>query len=608
MRTYNLDQLNIVPEDNIEYYYTMYMHMIHMDADGDDDSASNGGSMFKIPYGLCANEGIETEGMTPTEAWQAYQEKTGIGHDDVLKTLKDKTKAAEKKEKSLKKSISNYSKKLEGKTKPDGDLKSLKKQLHTSKVAAEHAKMNADWYAAKAAEYGDYEQFMKDHPYWNNYTEEMAAKSAESYAKEAAAYKQKYEKYSEDVAELETKVEELAEWTKVEKTIAKKQSELESIKNGTIHVSEETAQKGAQAKSEYLAKKKAEWKGKLDDKFEAVKNSNNTSYKGIWKDKTVKPSDYAELKDSIQGKKEYFEGVLSSESSTTANKEWATAKLGQLAEFEEKGKQYLAASKEFAKVQAAASKWGLKSASQIEYASKAVPWKTAEEYDKEMREHAGAVWNNATGGEKLSAFTYTESFSQFNESLRGIKYGTSQYVGPENIDWQNIGVDSMHKMPGEVKGYITKLTSMIDKTSSPVDAWLQRGVYYDGAEKFLNMSGLSNKSNDELQALVGTTPKELAFCSTAGAKGKGYSSCPVIFNIFAPSGTKMLYAEPFSHYGNGAGKSWDGVSNQYSFGSEFETIIQQGTSFQITKAERPGGSYGTIYIDMMVVDQSPRYL
>ena len=487
MRTYNLDQLNIAPADNIEYYYTVYMHMVHMDADGDDDSALHGGSMFKIPYGLCANEGIETEGMTPTEAWQAYQEKTGIGHDDVLKTLKDKTKAAEKKEKSLKKSISNYAKKLEGKEKPDGDLKAMKKQLKASKIAAEHAKMNADWYAAKAAEYGDYEQFMKDHPYWNNYTEEMAAKSAESYAKEAAACKQKYEKYSEDIAELEAKVEELAGWTKVEKTIAKKQAELESIKNGTIHVSEETAQKGAQAKAEYLAKKKAEWKGKLDDKFEAVKNSNNTSYKGIWKDKSVKPSDYAELKDSIPSKKEYFESVLNAESSTTANKEWATAKLAQLEEFEEKGKQYLAASKEFAKVQAAASKWGLKSASQVEYASKAVPWKSKYEYDVAMRDYTGMVWNNSSKDEKTAAYTYTHSYSQFNESLRGYEYGNqSHYIGPDNMDWENIGVGKMSKAPGQVKGLIKNLTNMIDQTSSPVDAWLQRGVGYDGAEKFLN--------------------------------------------------------------------------------------------------------------------------
>ena len=69
-------------------------------------------------------------------------------------------------------------------------------------------------------------------------------------------------------------------------------------------------------------------------------------------------------------------------------------------------------------------------------------------------------------------------------------------------------------------------------------------------------------------------------------------------NVYAPSGTQMMYAEPFSAFGNGGGSGWDGISPQSSFGSEAEIIIQRGASYKITKIERSGS--GTIYIDMEV--------
>jgi hypothetical protein len=58
----------------------------------------------------------------------------------------------------------------------------------------------------------------------------------------------------------------------------------------------------------------------------------------------------------------------------------------------------------------------------------------------------------------------------------------------------------------------------------------------------------------------------------------------------------MMYAEPFSAYGNGNGLSWDGVSKQKNFGSEAEMIIQRGATYRITKIER--GKGGKIYIDV----------
>ena len=75
-----------------------------------------------------------------------------------------------------------------------------------------------------------------------------------------------------------------------------------------------------------------------------------------------------------------------------------------------------------------------------------------------------------------------------------------------------------------------------------------------------------------------------------------------IQNVYCPTGTKMVYAEPWSHY-SGATYSkidWDGIKQQVDFGSEIETIIQRGTTYRITKIEKVGGK---IYLDMEVVGQ-----
>lgn len=55
-----------------------------------------------------------------------------------------------------------------------------------------------------------------------------------------------------------------------------------------------------------------------------------------------------------------------------------------------------------------------------------------------------------------------------------------------------------------------------------------------------------------------------------------------------------MYAKPFSAYGQGEEKIWDGISPQSYFGYEAEMILQRGGSYTIRKIEKSGG---TIYID-----------
>ena len=104
--------------------------------------------------------------------------------------------------------------------------------------------------------------------------------------------------------------------------------------------------------------------------------------------------------------------------------------------------------------------------------------------------------------------------------------------------------------------------------------------------------------------LLGTTPTEHGFMSTAATKGAGLNigGQGITLNIYAPKGTKMMYVEPFSQFGSGYGKNWDGVSSQSRFGGEIEILMQRETKFRVTKVEKGAG--GRWYIDMEVIDQS----
>ena len=145
---------------------------------------------------------------------------------------------------------------------------------------------------------------------------------------------------------------------------------------------------------------------------------------------------------------------------------------------------------------------------------------------------------------------------------------------------------------------IPLIESIINKSTYDKDIWLQRGGGMVELKKF----GLSNydfASEAEIKALLGKTGTEGAFTSAGVAKGKGFSG-DVILNIYAPRGTKMMYAEPYSAYGEGAGRLWDGIKKQMSFGTESEIILQRGTTFRITKIERSGGTW---YVDVDVINQ-----
>lgn len=222
--------------------------------------------------------------------------------------------------------------------------------------------------------------------------------------------------------------------------------------------------------------------------------------------------------------------------------------------------------------------------------------------DVVYRPKAGEVWRNATKAQKASAYEYTKSYHKYNEPLRGIEYGTNKFLGVGNVDLDDIGVSTGYGMKkGQVHKLIDDLTDYIDQSSYDYDIWVNRGCRRSGMDKFFNINPSDfDLSEKELAAkLVGTTPTEYGFMSTGVARGTGFSG-EVKLNIYAPKGTKMAYVEPFSHYGNGAGKNWDGISTQSSIGYEAEMLFQRNTKFRVIKVEKSGSQW---YIDMEVISQ-----
>ena len=207
--------------------------------------------------------------------------------------------------------------------------------------------------------------------------------------------------------------------------------------------------------------------------------------------------------------------------------------------------------------------------------------KNTKDADDVLRAKCGEVWRNATDEEKNAIFGYTSSYHNINEPLRGLTYYGSA------ADTQ-LGLDR-----------IPLMESIINKSYYDKDIWLQRGGGMVELKKY-GLSNYASATDAEIMALVGKEGTEGAFTSAGVAKGKGLGG-KVIANIYAPRGTKMMYAEPYSSFGNGSGRSWDGIAKQSTFGTESEIILQRGTTFRVTKVEKSGNTW---YIDVEVINQN----
>lgn len=354
-------------------------------------------------------------------------------------------------------------------------------------------------------------------------------------------------------------------------------------------------QKKALAKEQIdLEAQKAALQQQLDD-FEIK------TYSGIWYNKDVTTADWAGL--NIQGKKQFYEGKFITETDPDKMKEFQEL-YKQVQELDTEGKAYHDIQAELQKVQSQIQKvqsdlqklenGGIMDAVDDAFTQArkdAAMWaKSTQEADKQLRKVCGDVWQAANRTERHAIYDYTSGSGKFNRPLSGFQGGWGSYnnKGVGNVD---LNYEGAYK---EIKS----MTDIISKSTYDFDVWLQRGCGTEAIESFLGLPNgtLGRMTHDQLQQFVDRESRIFSFTSTGVAKGKGFSG-NVIMNIYAPKGTQMMYAEPFSAFGNGGGKSWNGIDPQSTFGYESEMIIQRGAYYRITKIEK---SNGTIYIDLEV--------
>lgn len=376
--------------------------------------------------------------------------------------------------------------------------------------------------------------------------------------------------------------------------------------------------KSIKQQKEELQSQMADWKENLNKKTVAAETKklkkeaillqdeldsfDIKTYSGIWKD-DVTTADWSKL--NIEGKKKYYEGKFITETNPDKMKEFQDL-YKQLQELDDEGKKYFDIQMKINKNKSDLTK--LQKSGKISQNNSnaftqdrkdAALWaKTTREADDNLRSVCSDTWKKATSEERYAIYDYTCGSGKFNRPLAGFEkpYAESGsgwekkwYKGVNNvwIDYENAGDEIRH------------MTNLISKSSYDFDAWVQHGCRGSTFDSFLGLptDTFERMSNEDLQQFIGYSGRRGSFMSCGVSKGKGFSHNPVICNVYAPKGTQMMYAEPFSHYGQGDKLKWDGKTTQSSFGSEAEIIIQRGASYTITKVEKVNGK---IYVDLEV--------
>ena len=214
-----------------------------------------------------------------------------------------------------------------------------------------------------------------------------------------------------------------------------------------------------------------------------------------------------------------------------------------------------------------------------------------------------------------------------NKVLSGYANGSwdrKDFVGVGKADWhtednwRTLGTSAFKKKFGkDAYGHIdhakaiSDLTTAIDHTVSKQGMHLRRGSDTNGLAGLLEgdlfsfdqAKSLCRKSQSEMKkALVGQVFDNHSFMSTGISEDAGFGG-NVSYSIYAPKGTRYIYAEPQSYYGGTIGhveKIYETGQSHSSVGSEAEIILQRGTSFRITNVKKFGSD---IHIDMEVVAQ-----
>lgn len=191
---------------------------------------------------------------------------------------------------------------------------------------------------------------------------------------------------------------------------------------------------------------------------------------------------------------------------------------------------------------------------------------TDKEADDLLRSVTGEVWAKASRPEKNALFSYTgNGYARINNDLR----------------------------EGKSNAKAKQIAKVIDRCKVPQDMVVFRGCgVYKELKDALNWKGeeITDELVDMLNlSVVGNPLKDEGFMSATVAEGKGFMNRPVLFRILLKKKTRAIYAEPFSRFGAGAGKDWDGLSPQTYFSSEDEIIIQKGGTLKFLQFHNQNG-------------------
>lgn len=325
------------------------------------------------------------------------------------------------------------------------------------------------------------------------------------------------------------------------------------------------------------------------------------TYSGIWKD-DVTTKDWKYKKDSIPKKKDYFDDKLKYATTEAEKAKWQQL-LDELDEFNVEGAAYNSLESQLIKTKADLTKLQkngkIRSAAAEAFTQErkdAARWFDKQaggfaEADKYFDPPALQVHASATKQERDGFYTYTQGSGGHNRPLAGFEKpwslgGTGWeekfYKGAKNvwIDYEGKG--------DQIRG----LTSLIEKSVYPDDVWLQSGQNFASLEGFLNIpyGSVANMSDAELQQYVGRKNVIYNFISSAVNEGGGsiFNNKPMKFNIYAPSGSQMLYASDKGAFGKG----------------ENEMILQRGGTYEITRiywdTDATDGGKKKLFVDMEI--------
>lgn len=187
------------------------------------------------------------------------------------------------------------------------------------------------------------------------------------------------------------------------------------------------------------------------------------------------------------------------------------------------------------------------------------------------------AWDTATFYEKEAVLSYTAGSGAFNRPLAGYKGHWGNFLGVGNVPLNN-----------ELEEHgIKNLTNIINRSPLKEDAWVQSGQYFQMLESIfgLEKNSVSQMTNEDLQSLIGKEGLCTTFISTSVVKDGGFTgSVDMIFNIYLPKGSRLLFLNGNSAFGH----------------NEQEAIAQRGATYRLTRIER-NSTTNKLYADIELV-------